>query len=117
MSLKDTEDKFNKLRQIAEDLLKSLAKKDLLPDIKFGAQVDFLADGRFDDLLGTARFYHADKKLMSNTLSLAFRYFKQIVAGGSHKAFGDNLIHIPSVNLAILVRAHTGLFHCYVCAV
>lgn len=61
LSLKDTEDKFNKLRQIAEDLLKSLARKIIIPDIRFGAQVDFLADGRFDDLQGTARFYHADK--------------------------------------------------------
>ena len=94
LSLKDTEDKFNKLRQIAEDLLKSLAKKDILPDIKFGAQVDFLADGRFDDLQTTARFYHAEKRLMSNTLSLAFRYFKQIVVGGSHKAFGENLLDV-----------------------
>jgi hypothetical protein len=94
LSLKDTEDKFNKLRQIAEDLLKSLARKDILPDIKFGAQVDFLADGRFDDLQTTARFYHAEKRLMSNTLSLALRYFKQIVAGGSHKAFGDNLLDV-----------------------
>lgn len=94
LSLKDTEDKFNKLRQLAEDLLKSLAMKDILPDIKFGAQVDFLADGRFDDIQGTARFYHADKKLMSGTLSLAFRYFKQIVAGGSHKAFGENLLDV-----------------------
>lgn len=94
LSLKDTEDKFNKLRQIAEDLLKNLAKKGIVPDIKFGAQVDFLADGRFDDLSGTARFYHADKKLMSDTLSLAFRYFKQLVAGGSHKAFGGNLLDV-----------------------
>lgn len=31
---------------------------------------------------------------MSNTLSLAFRYFKQIVAGGSHKAFGENLLDV-----------------------
>ena len=94
LSLKDTEDKFNKLRQIAEDLLKSLAKKNIIPDIMFGAQVDFLADGRFDDLKETARFYHADKKLMSKTLSLALRYFKQIVAGGSHKAFDNNLLDV-----------------------
>ena len=94
LSLKDTEDKFNKLRQIAEDLLKSLAKKDIITDIKFWAQVEFLPDRRFDDLKETARFYHADKKLMSNTLGLMLRYFKQVVAGGSHKAFGDNLLDV-----------------------
>lgn len=31
---------------------------------------------------------------MSDTLSLALRFFKQIVAGGSHKAFGDNLLDV-----------------------
>lgn len=94
LSLRDTEDKFNKLRIIAEGLLQNLAKMDILPAINFGAQVDFLVDGRFDDCQVTLRFYHADKRLMSTTLSSAFRYFRLIVAGGSHTATGDKVLDV-----------------------
>ena len=94
LSLRDTEDKFNKLRIIAEGMLQNLAKMDILPAINFGAQVDFLADGRFDDWQVTLRFYHADKRLMSNTLSLAFKYFRSIVAGGSHTASSDKVLDV-----------------------
>ena len=94
LSLRDTEDKFNKLRIIAEGMLQNLAKMDILPTINFGAQVDFLADGRFDDWQVTLRFYHADKRLMSTTLSSAFRYFRLIVAGGSHTATSDKVLDV-----------------------
>ena len=94
LSLRDTEDKFNKLRIIAEGMLQNLAKMDILPAINFGAQVDFLADGRFDDWQVTLRFYHADKRLMSTTLSSAFRYFRLIVAGGSHTASSDKVLDV-----------------------
>ena len=94
LSLRDTEDKFNKLRIIAEGMLQNLAKMDILPAINFGAQVDFLADGYFYDRQVTLRFYHADKRLMSTTLSSAFRYFRLIVAGGSHTSSGDKVLDV-----------------------
>lgn len=92
LSLRFTEDKFNKLRQIAEGLLKDLSDKGIIPDLLFGAQVGYLADGNYDDRDYKARFYHADIKLMPDTLGKAFKYFHEIVAGGSHKAYGSKKI-------------------------
>lgn len=89
LSLKDTEDKFNKLRQLTEDILGSMAERGILPPMNFGAQVDFLVNGRFDDLRGgKGVYYHASRRLMSETLCKALDYFRELVSGGSHMGGG-----------------------------
>ena len=108
LSLKDTQDKFNKLRQLAEGLLDGLAKAGIVPALNFGAQVDFLVDGRFDDYKVTGLFYHLDKNIMPDALGVALRYFKQMVAAGSHQSYGEN--HCDVVGYVSKVARNSDLY-------
>ena len=89
-----TEDKFNSLRKIVEDVFHSCESSKILPKMDFGAAIQFLSDGAYvDDKRRKAHFlrYNGPGIFMHRTLRYSLTYLKDILNGGSHKDDEKNL--------------------------
>lgn len=83
-----TENKFNDLRKIVEDIFESCSINKILPKMDFGAAIQLLSDNAYvDDKRKKAHFlkYDGPDVFMHKTLRYSLSYLKDILNGGSHK--------------------------------
>ena len=83
-----TENKFNDLRKIVEDIFESCSNYKILPKMDFGATIQFILDEAYvDDKRKKAHFlrFSGPGVFMHKTLRYSLVYLKDILNGGSHK--------------------------------
>lgn len=83
----DTENKFNALRKIVEEIFRDCADLKILPDTDLGGQIQFLSDGAYVDSRRKRAYfskYDGPGIFMHRTLRYSLVFLKDILNGGSH---------------------------------